>query len=127
VVNCNNLKINDEIAQDQVTNNPSGSKEVIITDGGQFMCYERYTGRYFLSNKETIDRAQNQINYNVVHHLYVCLEEFYDLIGLPYTSESDKIGWESDKLLELVYTTTISEEGKPCLAFAYNYVKPLFK
>jgi hypothetical protein len=120
-----NQKVIDEIAQSRVSNNPSTSKEVIITGNGDVMCCELFTHRYFRSDKQTLDRAQNEINYMVVHHLYVSLSEFYDLIGLPHTSTSETLGWDSEKLMELVFTTTLSEGGEPCLAFDYNYTKPL--
>jgi hypothetical protein len=118
-------KVRDELAQDHVTSNPPVSREVIITGKGNFLCREDFTGRYFRSDMETLRRAENQINYMIVHDLFVCLEEFYDLIGLPGTSESGKVGWNSDKLLELKVTTTLSEDDEPCLVFNYNYTKPL--
>lgn len=118
-------KIRDEIVQDHVTATPPVSREVIITSGGQVLCCELYTHRYFQSDMETLRRAQNDINMMVVNNLYVTLEEFYDLIGLPHTSVSDIVGWDSDRLMNLDITATISENGVPCLAFEYNYVKPL--
>jgi len=118
-------KVRDELAQDHVTNNPPVSREVIVTGKGHILCCELFTHRYFRSDMETLRKAENDINYMVVNNLFVCLDEFYDLIGLPNTSESNNIGWNSDKLLELVFTTVMSEDGEPCLAFSYNYTKPL--
>lgn len=117
-------KIRDAIAQDQVTNNPP-SKEVIIVGGGQVLCCELLTHRYFRSDMETLRKAQNDINALINGQYYVTLSEFYDIIGLPYTSISSNIGWDSDKLMELDFSTVISEDGEPCLAFDYNYTKPL--
>src|SRR5580765_5183693 len=118
-------KIRDERAQDIVSNNPSGSREVIITGKGQNLCCELLTRRYFRSDMETLRKAQNDTNAMIVNNYYVTLSEFYDFIDLPYTSVSSKIGWDSDKLMELIFTTTLSEDGEPCLAFDYNYTKPL--
>lgn len=117
------LNIRDARAQDIVTNNPS--REVIVTGKGHNMCCELMTRRYFRSDMETLRKAQNDINAMVVNNFYVSLSEFYDVIGLPYTSVSSNLGWDSDKLMELIFTTTISEDGDPCLAFDYNYTKPL--
>lgn len=118
-------KVRDELAQDHVTNNPPGSREVIVTGKGHILCCELFTHRYFRSDMETIRRAENDINYMVNNSIFVYLDEFYDLIGLPATDISNNIGWDSDKLLELQFTTTMSEDGEPCLAFSYNYTKPL--
>lgn len=116
-------KIRDEIKQDRVTK--LGSKDVIITGKGEVVCCELLTGRYFKSDMETLRRAQNDINARINNERYVNLDEFYDLIGLPYTSQSNTCGWDSVKLMELEFTTTLTPDGTPCLAFDYNYVKPL--
>lgn len=116
-------KVRDEIAQDKVTNHPS--KEVIILGGGQVLCCELLTHRYFRSDMESLRKAQNQINALLVGQVFVSLNEFYDIIELPYTTISSNIGWEVDRLMELEFSSVISESGEPCLAFDYNYTKPI--
>lgn len=118
-------KIRDQIAQDHISANPPGSKEVIIAGSGQVLCCELRTHRYLRSDMETLRRAQNDINYKIVNELYVTLDTLYDNLGIPHTSDSDKIGWDSEKLLELEFSTVLSEDGEPCLAFNYNYIKVL--
>lgn len=117
-------KIRDDIVQDHVTNNPP-NKEVVILSGGQVLCCELFTHRYFRSDMETLRKAQNDINEKIINTLYVTLDDFYDLIGLTNTSNSSKLGWDSDKLMELEFCSVLSGNGEPCLAFDYNYVKPL--
>lgn len=117
-------KIRDEIVQDQVDKKPLG-KQIIVSGTGNVLCCELFTHRYFRSDMETLRRAQNDINAKVVNDLYVTLDEFYNLIGLPTTSNSGNIGWNSDRLMDLEFSTVLSEEGEPCLAFDYNYAKPL--
>jgi hypothetical protein len=119
-------KIRDEIVQDRITNTPPGNREIIITGKGDVMCCELYTHRYFRSDMQSLLKAQNDINSQINHELYVALDEFYDLIGLAHTSESDKVGWNSDRLMELKFSTVMSENGEPCLAFEYNYIKLLW-
>jgi hypothetical protein len=116
-------KLRDEVAQDRITRNPPS--QVIITSGGDVLCCELFTHRYFKSDMETLKQAQNKINYKILQLLYVTLEDFYDLIDLPHTSNSSNLGWDSDKLMELQFSTILSEGGEPCLAFDYNYTKPL--
>lgn len=118
-------KVRDELAQDKVTRYPTTSREVIIVGGGHVLCCELYTNRYFRSDMETLRKAQNEINYKINNTLYVDLNEFYELIGLPHTSRSGGMGWNSDKLLELQFSTVLAEGDEPCLAFEYNYLKPL--
>lgn len=118
-------KIIDGLAQEQVTKTLPGSREVIIAGSGHVLCCELFTHRYFRSDMETLRKAQNDINVKVVNDLYVTLDEFYDVIGLPHTANSSNLGWDSNRLMDLEFSTVLSEEGEPCLAFDYNYTKPL--
>lgn len=115
--------IRDEVAQDRVQNSPP--KNVIIASGGTVLCCELYTGRYFQSDIETLRRAQNVVNDKLNRDMYASLSDFYYIIGIPQTSYSSDIGWESGKLMDLQFSTVMSEDERPCLAFEYNYVKPL--
>lgn len=117
-------KLRDGLAQKSVEDNPM-TKEVIILGGGQALCCELYTHRYFRSDMETLRKAQNDINARIINQLYVTLDEFYDILGIKHTSVSSNLGWDSDKMMELEFSSVISEDGEPCLAFEYNYVKPL--
>jgi len=113
-------KVHDAIAQDRVDANPVSSREVIITGGGDVLCHDSITGRYFESNVETLRKAQNDINYKILASNYATLHEFYSLIGLPSTLYSSEVGWNNDNMLELEFTTVLSEEGKPCLSVNYK-------
>lgn len=118
-------KIRDDLAQDKVNHLPPGSREVVVFGSGHVLCCELFTHRYFRSDMETLRKAQNDINARVVNDRYVTLDEFYDFIGLAYTSNSSSLGWDSDKLMELEFSTVMSDGGEPCLAFDYNYTKPI--
>ena len=118
-------KVRDEIVQEQVAQKPPSGSQLVIIDGSKMLCFESYTGRYFHSDVETIKKAQNEINSTVINELYASLSDLYYLLGLPKTSESDNLGWNSDKLLEIEFTSVLSEEDKPCLALTYNYIKPI--
>lgn len=115
--------IRDSVAQARVAK--ADESKVIITGGGDVLCCEMFTGRYFKSDMETLRRAENEINAKINRDLYVTLEEFYDILGLPHTSVSDNLGWNSDKLMKLEFSTVMSPDGVPCLAFNYNYTKSL--
>lgn len=116
--------IRDEIAQDRVTNNPPPSREVMLAGPGNVLCYEVYTGRYFNSDMESLRKAQNDINARLFRDDHASASDLYIILGLPYTSHSSYIGWTSDKLLEMQFSTVLAEDGRPCLAFEYNYINP---
>lgn len=113
-------KVRDDLAQEKVTKNPPNL--IVASDGG-VICCELFTGRYFKSDMETLRKAQNDINARVMQELYVCLDEFYYIVNLDPTASSGHLGWDNGRLMELDFSTVLTPDGKPCLAFNYNYVK----
>jgi len=116
-------KIRDDLAQDRVTKNPPS--QVIVVGNGHVLCLENFTGRYFRSDMETLRKAQNDVNSLALKDLYVALNEFYDLVGLPPTSNSDVTGWNFERNMELMFSTVLGPSNEPCLVFDYNYTKLL--
>lgn len=113
--------VRDAIAQDRVNQ----GQTVVVAGTGTVLCYEMCTGRYFNSDIETIRKAQNTVNAQMFRENEATLNDLYYLLGIPQTSYSSKTGWTSDKLLEISFSAVMAEDGKPCLAFEYNYLKPL--
>lgn len=116
-------KIRDEIAQDRI--NANQPNNVIIAGKGEVLCCELYTGRYFKSEMEELKKAENTVNHMINNQAYVTLDDFYYEIGIGSTCVSNDMGWDGDKLMELEFSTVLTPKGEPCLAFKYNYVKPL--
>jgi hypothetical protein len=110
-------KVRDSVAQDRVKAIPP-SNEIIIIEG-EVLCCELWTMRYFKSTQEKIRRAENDINAEINNNMYASLTDFYNLIGLPSTAESDNVGWNIDRRLDIQFTTILSE-GKPMLALCYD-------
>lgn len=115
--------IRDEIAQDRIIANPSTGREVLV-GRGDVLCFDAYTGRYFLSSMEEIKKAQNDTNYEILHNNYCSLGEFYNRLGLPGTSFSEEVGWNSDHLLEVIFSTVLADDGQPCLSLRFT-VEPI--
>lgn len=114
-------KIRDEIAQDNVDRNPP-SHEVIVSLGDEVLCRDSLTGRYFKSTMQAIGDAQNKINHQINNNWCASLSEFYDEIGLPRTPLSDELGWNSDKLLDIRFSGTIADDGRPCISIDFSTV-----
>lgn len=112
--------IRDEIAQERVDRDPVSNKAVIVTGSGSVLCYESYTGRYFLCDMETLRKAENDVNHQVLHDSYASLSDLYDCIGLPHTANSEEVGWNSDRLLDISYSAVMSEDGKPCISVDFT-------
>lgn len=117
-------RVRDEIAQDRVSRNPASSSQVITLGDSSVLCYETMTGRYFNCDMETLRRAENTINAQIIRHDYASQNEFFQEIGLPPTKAGEEIGWNSMNLLELEFSSVLSEDGKPCLSVGY-YTVPI--
>lgn len=108
-----------EVASKRIEEKPPTT---IVAGSGNVLCCELFTGRYFNSSMEAINKAINEVNAKLLKHDYATLDDLYWLLDLQKTSSSSMTGWESSRLLELEFSTILYEE-KPCLAFDYNYVK----
>lgn len=111
-----------DIAQDRMHKSPVSEREIVMTGGGNVLCFEPFTGRYFNSDMETLKKAMNDLNYQVNNNYYASLSDFYDLVGLDHTTLSDDLGWNSDELMELVFDSVVASDGRPCLTFEYKVV-----
>lgn len=106
-----------EIAQKHVNETP-GSSEVIIVSG-EVLFLDEFSGRYFNSTVEKVRQAQNDVNAEINEGFYCSLTEFYQKIGLKQTSMSEEVGWNTDRRLEVRFSTTISEDDRPCMVITY--------
>lgn len=117
--------IRDSIATERVLKNPPPSNDILVSGPGNVLCCEQFTGRYFTSDMESLRRAQNDLNAKLLSQDYATLYDFYYMIGLGSTSYSEQLGWKSDKLMELQFSTVLTEDNRPCLSFDYNYTTTL--
>lgn len=113
------MAIRDEIAQDRINNTPP-SGEVLVVGEGKVLCYDMLTGRYFNSSVEDIKRAENKVNYEIIHFMSVSLSTFYDEIGLPATNYTDSVGWNLGNKLDVKLSTTMTPDGRPCIAIDFS-------
>lgn len=126
-------EIKEKVTQDVVSKKPideqkmANTKEIIMSDGEKFRCYDMTEGRYFWSDKETIREAVNNINERLLSYDYVSLNEFYDELELKHTNVGDRIGWNMgrDGLIKVHFTSVLDDKGRPCLAIEYN-VEPRY-
>lgn len=113
-------KVTDAIQQAQLEENPPVASQVIITGGGEVLCRDSLTGRYFQSDIERIRKAQNDLNASVIRDMYASQNDFYSLLGLDHVAVGDELGWNLENLMELTFTTLLAEGNKPCLAIGYQ-------
>lgn len=117
--------IRDKVAEERLKKDPPPPQEILVTGTGSILCCETFTMRYFVSDMEKLRRAMNDLNARLLRHDYATLDDFYYSVGLDRTSYSGQLGWKSDKLLELEFSTALTPDNRPCITFTYNYTTNL--
>lgn len=113
-------KVRDILVQERIDANPVSTREVIITGNGNVLCYDTLSGRYFESDMESLRKAQNDINALTINEMYASQNDFYRAVGLPINGYGEEFGWTTDVMLELSFSTALSEDNRPCIAINYR-------
>lgn len=113
--------VRDKVAEERVKKNPVSKNEVIVTGNGKTLCFDPISGRYFMCSIETIKRAENDLNKQMLHDIsgYVSLNEFYDELGLDHTSVGDDLGWNTDRLIDINFSSQLNDNGEPSVVLDY--------
>lgn len=117
--------IREQVAKEKMVKNPV--REVILTEkGGNTICYDVISGRYFKSDRDTISRIVNDLNRQMRDEMYVSLNDFYYELGLDSTKMGDDLGWNIDKgYIEINFSSHLDANGTPCLVMDYQ-VAPVY-
>lgn len=117
--------IRDEIAKDKIVDNPI--RNVVITEkGGNTVCYDVLSGRYFKSDRDEINRVVNELNRQMRDEMYIALNDFYFELGLDSIKLGDELGWNIDKgYIDINFSSQLDANGTPCLVLDYK-VAPVY-
>lgn len=114
-------KVRDAVIQKKVEDNPPPTNEVLVIGSGNVLCLDTYSGRYFESSMEKIRKAQNDFNEMLLNgEMYASLNEFYHLLDLPDAQVGDQVGFATENLLDINFSTSMTEDGRPCLAMSFR-------
>lgn len=86
---------------------------------GDHLVFESLSGRYFRGDVESIRKAMNDFNQDLVGGLYSTLNEWYLSLGLPQVKLGDYLGWSSSRLLDVKFDSQIADNGEPCIVINY--------
>lgn len=114
--------VRDDIAKDKIKNDPVTNKEVIITSGNNnTLCYDMISGRYFMSDIETLRRVENKLNKRLISEMFISLNEYYYEAGLRCTEQGDNLGFNiDDGLIDLEFSAQIADDGRPCICVSFH-------
>lgn len=69
------------------------SQTIEDTGKGKLLCIEGYSGRLFWSSEEAVKKAIDDFNYLYRRDQYVCLNDFYELLGIETSHFGHQYGW----------------------------------
>lgn len=113
-------EIRDEVAKDQIRNNPVGRNEIIIAGNGSIRCYDPTTNRYFVSSVDKLRRIEVKLNKDLINCMFVSLSDYFDEVGLSPTNISDDLGWNSDDTIEFDFSSQLDEMDNPVLVVSFR-------
>lgn len=112
-------QIETELAQDAVNKAPGHN--VLVIEDGEALCFDKANGRYFKSTMNAIQAAVNATNSEINNHEHASASFFYEELSLNATTWSDMMGWNRDNMCELIYSTVLTDDGKPCIAIDFKH------
>lgn len=113
-------QIDDEIAAERLERADDERNRLVVM-GGEQLCYDLFSDRYFKSTMEDLKHAQNAFFHEVLNDGYASLTNYYQRIGLGGTEFSDQLGWEANgKEFDIEYGAHLSLDSKPCITIRFT-------
>lgn len=113
----------EELGQDRV-NRDFDHNEVLLDEGdNKVLIREDYTGRFFWSTIEDVNRAVNEVNLVLIgsRDRAVRMADLHKRLGLSPVSLSDCMGWTVDEPLAIEWGTCTTPDGTQAVhTFEYS-------
>ena len=113
--------VRENIAKDHVETQSFEAIDVIDTKKGTTLFLDPLTRRPFLSDRDAIIKAENELNRQVLHDIngYISLNEWYDELGIGRADVGEILGWNTYHLVEVEFIPALAPNGEPCLEIHY--------
>lgn len=115
------IEIQESLMKDRLAETPvpEDSSEVVVVGNGKYLCFDSITGRYFRSDKESVRKAMNDFNHDLIGGTFESLNTWFYYLGLPGVTIGESLGWNSDRQLDVRFTSMIADTGEPCMVLDY--------
>lgn len=116
--------IKDNLAQKKLDDHPYSPQHVIKTGYGEHLCFDSISGRYFMTDIETVRRIQNDLNDDLLQGkvLFADLNELYYALGLESIKYGDEMGWDIYQMLQIQFDSKLLDDGTPCMVIDYDVI-----
>lgn len=114
-------KIQEAIAEEKVAKiETPQTQQIVISEPGNQLCFDCWSGRYFMSTMEELRRIENDVNRDLSERLWVSLNDVYDRFGLEPVKMGEDLGWsKGDRGLDFIYSACLSPSGEPTLTIDF--------
>lgn len=120
-------KIKEKIIGDHVEANPVVEERVANPGDDGTLCFDEPSGRYFRSDIESVRRAVNDFNKELLSSVWMSMNDFYDFLNLEAIDMGDHLGWEPENLLDVKFTSKLTPKGVPVLVLSYTPIPKYYK
>lgn len=113
-------ELQNQLGQKAIERNPNNEdKEVLILDDGTELCYDDWSGRYFMSSVQKLESVINDINRMLIDYGSASLNDMYEFMSLNHIPMGDEWGWSGEKI-EGRFGAVTSTDGRPAIAFSFH-------
>lgn len=110
-----------EAVEERIKRHPVSDDKIVRTGNGDVLFYDTYSGRYFMSDIESIRKAENILNKDMLYGFsWKSLNDFYCEIGLGEIKIGEELGWTPDELIHVQFSSRLTEDGTPCAVIDLN-------
>lgn len=113
-------ELQNRVAQKAIERNPnSEDTEILILDDGTELCYDDWSGRYFMSSVQKLEGVINDINRTLIDQGDASLNDLYEFMGLNHIPMGQDWGWSGEKI-EGRFGAVKSTDGRPAICFSFH-------
>ncbi len=110
----------DKAVADEKVKEIQPSQQPLVIGNGDILCMDSLSGQTFYSTMEKIRKAMNDTNYELMSSMFVTLNEFYERLGIKPNKMGEYMGWNTDHMIDLTFSSTVTEDGRPCLVVSFR-------
>lgn len=120
------IAVREKAVQERMDKAEPKTNLVLIAGNGQTLCFDMFSEREFLSDWETIRKAQNDFTLRLRSEMYLSYNEWLDMLGLPPHPVGNDLGWNVNSPPDITPVATL-RHGTPCIALDYSYSPPDYR
>jgi len=112
-------QLQNEVAQRAIDRGPlDENTEVYMTSYGTELCWDEWSGRYFMSSIQQIESAINDVNRMLIDSGDATLNDFYESVGLEPIRMGESFGWSGTKI-EGRFGAVTAKDGRPAISVGF--------